>query len=79
VSGRSRLRWVAASCVAAIATVVLLGGARAWASVHHGPRCVPSAPSRSAPSAGDESSWRSEALRAAGCDAWHEMKRHRHH
>jgi hypothetical protein len=94
MAGRVRLRVVAASSVLALAGVVLVSGARAWATAQTDARCsrvAPTAVAAPGPQHGPEQrlqrrlqyghdrAWRSHALRVAGCSAWHEMRRHRVH
>jgi hypothetical protein len=82
---RTRLGWVAVSALGVITVAVVFPGARVWAISRAESRCslVP-AQSVSAPVPGHSSdrradgSWRSDALHAAGCGAWHHMREHAH-
>jgi hypothetical protein len=81
-----RVRWIVATCAVAVVAVVFLTEAHAWAeekgdqgcrrvtvhSAQNRPMAAPSGPSGS-------HSWRGVALRAAGCNAWRQMRQRVHH
>jgi hypothetical protein len=64
-----RVRWIAIAVVAATAIGTFLVGARAYAG-QDSSRCTQPPP---AATVAQHESWRTGALRAMGCHAWHRM------
>ena len=65
-----RVRWIVGAALVATAVTTLSVGARAMAQEGDSTRCA--APQAAGPVRHDPS-WRSGALRAMGCHAWHRV------